>query len=121
MTNKYGYPTDSTWKQNYVNMFLLEHPDLRLQFVALPLDTQYTMAMSYQDHVDEYSNTLLDDEDEELTPRVNKSGYSSSSYDSYNDSSADLYNDFGAFNSDSFDSFGGDGGLSGGGGADGSW
>lgn len=117
MNNKFGYPTDSAWKQNYVNMFLIEHPDLRLQFVALPLDTQYTMAMSYQEHVGEYSNTLLDDEDEELTPHVNKSSSSGSSYDL----SADLYDDFGTFSSDSFDSFGGDGGFSGGGGADGSW
>lgn len=121
MTNKYGYPTDSTWKQNYVNMFLNEYPDLRSQFVAFPLDTQYTMAMSYQEHAGEYSNILLDDEDEELNPHVNKSDYSSSSYDYYNDPSADLYDDSGTFSSDSFDSFGGDGGLSGGGGADGSW
>lgn len=118
MNNKFGYPTDSTWKQNYVNMFLIEHPDLRPEFVSFPLDTQYTMAMNYQKHAGFYSNTLLDDEDEELTPHVNKS---SSSYDYYNDPSADLYDDFGTFSSDSFDSFGGDGGLSGGGGADGSW
>lgn len=121
MNNKFGYPTDNAWKQNYVNMFLLEYPDLKANFVGFPLDTQYTMAMDYQKHAGLYSNTLLDDEDEELTPHVNKSDYSSSSYNYYNDPSADLYNDFGTFGSDSFDSFGGDGGFSGGGGADGSW
>ena len=124
MNNKFGYPTDSAWKQNYVNTFLFEHPDLRADFVSFPLDTQYIMAMNYQKHVGLYSNTLLDDEDEELTPHVNKSsssGSSGSSYGYYNDPSADLYDDFGTFSPDSFDSFGGDGGLSGGGGADGSW
>lgn len=121
MNNKFGYPTDSAWKQNYVNTFLFEHPDLRANFVKFPLDIQYTMAMSYQEHVGEYSNTLLDDEDEELTPHVNKSNYSSSSYSYYNDPLSDPYDGFGTFSPDSFDSFGGDGGLSGGGGADGSW